>query len=150
MRRTEDRIGSASPSFTENLEEKARQLPQSERPGRSQWSPGWRIKDEVALVLDQIDSLRANEEEVLEELLDTECRIGTELFQMEQRTPRYSLYRFPEREKHLRRLDRVASERRRFKVSQTEKLAVLHERLLGLLGKWTHLKPPGRDRLDRV
>ena len=144
MAQPEKNSGSTTRSLTDDLEEKARQLLQSERRGLSQWSPRWMIEDEIALIMDQIEGLKKLEEEVREELLASECEMGTELLQMEQRTPRYSPYRFPEREKIHRRLDSIRSERRRIRVGQAEKLDRLHERLLGLVGKWRHLAPPER------
>jgi len=142
--------GPSGRSFTDHLEKRARQLLQSERRDETQWSPFWMIKDSVALVLDQIDRSRKKEEEVLKELLDSECEIGTELLQMEQRTPRYSPYRFPEREKMHREMGRIRAERRRFQISQAERMEGLHERLLGLVGKWRQLEPLGSHLPDQA
>ena len=122
-------------TFAERLEEKARNA--LSVPGRQtgRWSPKSIIEDEVALVLHQIDTSRERERDTLDSLLNEECGIGTELLQMEARTPRYSPYRFPEREKLQRRLGQLSQERRRFSIFQGEKLDGLHNRLLALLGR---------------
>ena len=122
-------------SFGERLEEGAREAVSLEREKNRGWSPSWLLKDEIALTLDQIEGLRFRGRRMELGLLEEECSIGTELLQMEQRTPRYSTYRFPEREKMKRRLGQLSQERRRFRMAQAEKLDGLHERLLGLLGK---------------
>ena len=89
----------------------------------------------MALVLHQIDMSRDRERDALDSLLEEECGIGTELLQMEARTPRYSPYRFPEREKLQKRLGQLSQERRRFTMAQAEKLDGLHTRLLSLVSK---------------
>ena len=99
------------------------------------------IEDDIALTLHQIDRLRARDRDIRQSLVQAECYINTELIQMEERTPRYSPYRFPEREKLQRRLSRVAEERRRFVISQAEKLDAFHDRLLSQLCKHRQLKP---------
>jgi hypothetical protein len=76
----------------------------------------------------------------MQELRQAECEIETELMQMEQRTPRYSPYRFPEREKLQRRLARVGQERRKLTLTLAEKLDGLHDRLLSLLRKHTQVR----------
>ena len=104
-------------------------------------SPDWddaptaMLDREIALVLDQIRAARELEERLCDSLLDTECRIDTELAQMEERTPRYSPHRFPEREKLHKRLHLVEIEGRRLRMTHAEKMAALHERLLSLLQK---------------
>ena len=75
----------------------------------------------------------------MQSLLQSECYIETELIQMENRTPRYSPYRFPEREKLQRRLGRIAEERRRFTMTLAEKLDSFHDRLLSSLKKHQQL-----------
>ena len=128
-------------SFSAKLEARARDLVvEVESNPRRQWSPGSILEEEVALVLHQIDESRVRTCDVMDSLLEEECGIGTELLQMEDRTPRYSPYRFPEREKLQRRLGQLSKERRRFAVSQAERLDGLHERLLGLVGKQRMLR----------
>ena len=127
-------------SFTERLEKKAREALGAQRKWNGDWSPSWLLKDEIALTLDQIEGLRFRGRRVELGLLEEECGIGTELMQMEQRTPRYSPFRFPERERMQRRLGDLAKETRRLKTVQAEKLDVLHEKLLGLVGKAKQLR----------
>lgn len=123
-------------SFTDTLEQRARDAISS----RSSWevegfSASSILKDELALTLYQLGGLRARGKKIEESMLHEESEINTELMQMEQRTPRYSPYRYPEREKLQRRRGRLSEERRRFRMTQAEKLDGLHERLLGLIGK---------------
>ena len=122
-------------TFAEQLERRARASVAGPKNRNGRWSPSWLLKDEIALTLDQIEGLRFRGRRVKLGLLEEECGIGTELMQMEQRTPRYAPYRFPEREKLQRRLGQLSQERRRFTTAQSEKLDGLHERLLGLVGK---------------
>lgn len=122
-------------TFAEQLEERARDALSVPVRQNGRWSPSSILEDEVALVLHQIDATRERERDTLDSLLEEECDIGSELLQMEARTPRYSPYRFPEREKLQRRLGRLSQERRQFTMAQAEKLDGLHERLLGLVGR---------------
>ena len=98
-------------------------------------SPCAMLDREIALVLDQIRAARDLEERTHNNLFDTECRIDTELMQMECRTPRYSPYRFAEREKLHERLHFVEMEGRKLGKTHTERMGTLHERLLTLLQK---------------
>lgn len=122
-------------TFAEQIEQRAREAVSARHDRDGRWSPSWLLKDEIALTLDQIEGLRFRGRRVELGLLEEECGIGTELMQMEQRTPRYSPYRFPEREKLQRRRGQLSQERRRFRISEAEKLDGLHEKLLGLVGK---------------
>ena len=129
-----------SPSFVASLEERARNVvPTASRPARD-FSATWLIAEQVALTLDQLDQLRRRGRELGNALLEAECDVETELMQMEQRTPRYSPYRYPEREKLQRRLARLAEEGRRLVIAQAEKLDSLQERLLSLLQKHRQLE----------
>ena len=123
-------------SFTEGLEERARDAISSS----SSWevegfSASSILKDEMALTLHQLSGSRARGKKIEDGLLQEESEINTELMQMEQRTPRYSPYRFPEREKLERRRSRVLEQGRRFTLSLAEKLDSLHDRLLSLLSR---------------
>ena len=122
-------------SFAEQLEQRAQDVLAAPATKIGQFSRSSLFEDEIALTLHHIDRLRAREQDMKHELLQAECYIDTELMQMEQRTPRYSPYRFPEREKMQKRLSRIAEERRRLTVTQAEKLDGLHDRLLALLSK---------------
>ncbi len=127
-------------SFAEGLEQRARDMLAT--PGRQpgHFSRSSLFEDEIALTLYHIDRSRAREQDMKHELLQAECYIDTELMQMEQRTPRYSPYRFPEREKMQRRLARIAEERRRLTITEAERLDALHNRLLSLLSKHRQLQ----------
>lgn len=95
------------------------------------------FRRELALILDHLDDTRATREYVQKDLLDQECFIRTELHGVEARTPRYSPYRFPERQKLQRQLHQLASERRRTiweldkqeQITQRELLEVLEKQL---------------------
>ena len=127
-------------SFTKTLEERARKVfaPPGKEIGHFSRSPFF--EDAIALTLHHIERLRARDQDIKQSLLREECYVDTELMQMEQRTPRYSPYRFPEREKLQRRLSRIAEERRRHIIAHAEKLDGLHNRLLSLLNKHGQLK----------
>ena len=123
-------------SFTDTLEQRARDAISS----CSSWevegfSASSILKDEIALTLHQLSGSRVRGKKIEQSLLQEESEINTELMQMEQRTPRYSPYRFPEREKLQRRQSRVLEQRRRLTLSLAEKLDALHDRLLSLLSR---------------
>ncbi len=123
-------------SFTDNLEQRARDAISS----GSNWevegfSASSILKDEMALTLHQLSGLRARGKKIEESLLQEQSEINTELMQMEQRTPRYSPYRYPEREKLQRRRGRIREQQRRLMEATAEKLDSLHDRLLSLLSK---------------
>ena len=126
------------------LEEKAREVLASTQGPDLSLLPSYLVRGELSLLLHQIEQRRVLEKVIEDNLLQQECHITTEMVQMEDRTPRYSLYRFPEREKMQRRLDRIASERRRFQIVRAERLEGLHERLLALLHKHRQLSPMGK------
>ena len=91
---------------------------------------------EIALVLDQLDSLRDLDDSQRLSLLRVECYTNTELMQMEQRTPRYSPHRFPEREKFQRSLLRIEQDRRRLADTAADRERHLHDRLLSLVERF--------------
>jgi len=99
------------------------------------------IRREIALVIEQIDRLRAVHDQLVSSLLKIECYVDTELLQMEQRTPPYSPYRYPEREKLQRRLLEIDRERRDRRVVYEQRIAELHQRLLHLLNEHAVLAP---------
>jgi len=122
-------------SFAQKLEQKAREELVSPGGQFGYVNLSSLIQDDIALIVNQIDQLRTRGKGITQSLLQSECYIETELIQMEDRTPRYSPYRFPEREKLQRRLSRIAEERRRFTTTHAEKLDLFHDRLLSLLKK---------------
>lgn len=126
-------------SFGKTLEERASKVVAAPLQPIGDISQSSFIEDNIALTLHQIDRLCARDKDIKQNLLQAECYIDTELMQMEERTPRYSPYRFPEREKMQRRLNRIAEERRQFVISNAEKLDAFHDRLLSLLNKHRQL-----------
>ena len=122
-------------TFTEALEKKARQLKTRLKQDNWDLSLPSIIKREIALTVDQLDQTRKLRDDQLNSLQKNECDINTELMQMEDRTPRYSPYKYPEREKFLRSLQGIEAERRRAQVHTEEKLRSLEGRLLALMNK---------------
>ena len=128
--------------FPARLEAEARQILRDRLSTRDRlWSPGSSVEDALAMLLHQLEETRAHERMVSDDLLREECYVGTELRQMEARTPRYSPDRFPEREKFQRRLGQLSQERRRFVTSQVQRLHLLEDRLLSLVEKHRQLTP---------
>ena len=140
QRPTDDR-SHPLPSFAQALEDRARRIVSAVTSSASRVSTSSLLEDDVALRLHQIDGLRRLEQDTKRSLLQAECDIETELMQMEQRTPRYSPYRFPEREKLQRRLAQIGQERRRLTMALAERLDALHDRLLSSLHKHWQLNP---------
>ena len=97
------------------------------------------IKREIALTAEQINRLQKLHEDQLSTLLQAECYINTELVQMEQRTPRYSPYRCPERDKLQQRLFNIEKERRNLTLRLQDKKQSLEDRLLSLINKHEQL-----------
>jgi hypothetical protein len=97
------------------------------------------IARETILTLEHLKQAQTLLVKQKEELLQTECDIGTELLQMEARTPRYFQHRFPEREKFHRRLQRLGEEKRRLDAIHHERTQTLETRLLALLEKHSQL-----------
>lgn len=126
-------------SFPKSLEEIARTL--SRHLDNFSWelSPASIIKRQIALVSAQINDQKELNKRQSQSMLQVECYINTELMQMEERTPRYSPYRFPEREKLQKRLFWLESDRRKLIATHEEKMQVLHTRLLELLQQHAQL-----------
>ena len=137
----QDSRDSHDESFAVRLEVLARGIAQNETASRETWSPRSSLDDQIRLTLHQLDQTRARSRTASDSILREECYVGTELRQMEDRTPRYSPYRFPEREKLQRRLGSLAQERRRLEFLHGDKLDEFHDRLLSLLGKRRLLSP---------
>ena len=100
-----------------------------------------RLQQEIAVILGQLANVQALHEELRRSLLRAECYVDTELMQMELRTPSYSPYRYPEREKLQRRLGGIDAERRRIALIEQEKVHVLQVRLLQLMGQHAQVTP---------
>ena len=125
--------------FGASLEEKARELATTLSAGRWDSSALSVIEREVVLTLEQIERLREVHVEQRKRLLRLECYADTELMQMEERTPRYSPYRFPEREKLQRRLISIEHDRMQLALRESVELRELRGRLLYLLNDHTRL-----------
>lgn len=135
----DDEVGPES--FTDNLEQRARDAISS----RPSWevegfSASSILKDELALTLHQLGGLRARGKKIEESLFHEESEINTELMQMEQRTPRYSPYRYPEREKLQRRRGRIKEQQRSLAIAHNQRLDALQDRLLSSLSKHRQVK----------
>ena len=122
-------------SFTDQLEQRARRIAAAHTGRDSDDAIITGVINEIAFVLDQIDQARAFDESQHRSLIRLECYIDTDLMQMEARTPRYSPYRFPEREKLQRRLMTVAFQHVRHGKERFERLGDLHRELRRLLQK---------------
>jgi len=121
--------------FTKALEKKARQLKAGLKQDNWDLSLPSMIKREIALTVDQIDQMRKLREDQLNSLQKNECDINTELMQMEDRTPKYSPEKYPEREKFMRSLFSIEAERRRVEVYTEQRLRLLEKQLLILMNK---------------
>lgn len=116
--------------FGEEIEKRARRV--VERSGQSDSSIVRGVRDELSLALSELDDLRAFAERQRRDLLRVECYVDTELMHMEARTPRYSPYRFPEREKLQRRLFSIHQERSQQERIVFDREAKLVEKLQAL------------------
>ncbi|MFG0252412.1 MAG: hypothetical protein ACF8NJ_06005 [Phycisphaerales bacterium JB038] len=93
------------------------------------------LQREIDLILDHLAEERLTTASVARSLIRCECYVSTELMAMEQRTPKYSPYRFPEREKLHRRLFQIEQERRKLAVEHSTRSQALRDRLLTLLNR---------------
>lgn len=125
--------------MTKFLEIKARQLEKGF--DRDSWdiSIPSMIKREIALTAEQINSLQKLHEDQFSKLLQAECDTNSELMQMEQRMPRYSPCRFPERDKLQQRLFNIEKERRNLTLRLQDRKQSLEDRLLSLINKHEQL-----------
>lgn len=98
------------------------------------------FKREIALTLDQIKRLQKLHKKQVSMLGNAECEIDTEMLQMEARTPKYSPYKYPEREKFQRQLLGIKSERAREDVFYEDRLQNFHRTLLGLIHKYEQIR----------
>ncbi len=104
------------------------------------------LRREIGLTLEHVENTRLLFSEQMRSLVRVECYVDTELMQMEQRTPRYSPDRFPEREKLQRRLHQVGGERRKLVTAHEERVQRLHDRLLDLVNKHAQVSPQDWDK----
>lgn len=127
--------------FLSALETKAGQISREFSANGEPFSPLDGLDKEITLALRHMDRLREVHKAQFQSLLQVDCYTSTELIQMEQRTPRYSPYRFPEREKLQRRLLAIEAERRKLALGLEDKLRPLREQLLKLIIKRGYLSP---------
>jgi hypothetical protein len=126
--------------FPESLEEKAEKIIKNFDLEDWDNSIPAIFKREIALTVDQIKRLQKFHKKQVSRLDNTECEIGTEMLQMEARTPKYSPYKYPEREKFQRQLLGVKSERAREDVFYEDRLQNFHRTLLGLIHKYEQIR----------
>ena len=136
------------PTFCETLEQKARQLTRNADRQREA-TVGFIIEQEIALVVNHIDRLRAVHKNLHRSLLRIECYVDTEIIQREPREPVYIDYRLAERDRLRNRLFKIEEERRKLAVAHEDKLQTLHERLLSLMHRQSQLTPHNGHREDR-
>jgi chromosome segregation ATPase len=131
-------------NITHDLEQAARQLVAHMNARHGSDSIITSIEQEIAFTLEQIDRLQTLHKGQSKSLCKVECYVGTELIQMEARTPRYSPKRFPERDKLQNRLFAIEAERRKHSVFYEDRLQALQKQLLSLMQKHGHLDIRGR------
>ena len=131
-------------NITHDLERAARQLVAHMKARHGSDSIITSIEQEIAFTLEQIDRLQTLHKGQSKSLCKVECYVGTELIQMEARTPRYSPKRFPERDKLQNRLFAIEAERRKHSVFYEDRLQTLQKQLLSLMQKHGHLDIRGR------
>ncbi len=131
-------------NFSQRLEQQARDLISSPRGQTAAFSVTTILEQEIALTLEQLDGLRQLHGRQLRSLCRTECYVDTELMQMEERTPRYSPDRFPERDKFHSRLFLIEAERRKGAVFYEDGMQGLQRRLLSLMQKHEQLNVGNR------
>ena len=132
-------------NISQCLEDEARDLARVLKIRRYSGSITTLLEQEIALTLEQIDRLRGLQDRQLLSLCRTECYVDTELMQMEQRMPRYSPYRFPERDKLQKRLFDIEAERRRHSVFYEGQMQGLQGKLLSLMRKHGQVSIPRSD-----
>ncbi|MBI9018753.1 MAG: hypothetical protein JEZ07_15980 [Phycisphaerae bacterium] len=125
--------------FKKNLETKANELSRDIPKHIWDRSITSTIRREIALTVDQIEQLRQQHKKQFHKLLQTECHIGTELKQLQQRIPWYTQQQSPDREKFHQRLFDIEKERRTLNLRLEEKTRGLEDKLLSLINKHEQL-----------
>lgn len=97
------------------------------------------VIEELKLTLEQIEYIEKLYDKMLYSMLDTECKVDTEIMQLNDRLPRYSSRKYPEHEKLQRQLRAVETERRRFVERHSEDKRKLEDKLQSFLTKHKHL-----------
>jgi conjugal transfer/entry exclusion protein len=127
---------------SEDLVCEAKQLLQAGISRTDTASPKAHIRRRLKLSVDQLERLDMQESALARQLTNLECYLETEMLHMEQRTPRYSAIRFPERERLQSRLQMVGEERRRLAGLHRVQRQTLEQELLEALGD---MKAAGAD-----
>jgi hypothetical protein len=96
------------------------------------------VAREIALLLEHLEGARVVHAWHLEQLLNDECAIGTELARVEHFCPPCS----PAEERLRARLLLLNVERRQLTSTFVEQRATLHRSLLELVGRYRVLEPP--------
>lgn len=122
-------------NFSILMENEARDLVKNIRHKNDNLSLTSLLEQEIALTVEQIDKLRQLNKDQFRSLLRTECYIGTDLMQMEERLPHESPLRFAEKDKFHLRLQAVEAERRKLSIFYEEKMRMFQRQLLGLMQK---------------
>lgn len=120
-------------TLADRLEPRAREVVADAASGRWDADPLDSVTRQLGLALEELDRARLVHQGLLKSALHNECEMRTELIQMEARTPRYSPYRYPERDKIQRRLFQLDQERRRLLAGHELRMAELRQKLLALL-----------------
>ena len=120
-------------SFSRDLERRARELV---RHAGADSSPiTTMLIQNIALALEQLDSLRVLHRDQLRGLTRSECYVDTEIMQLEQDMPRYAPLHSPERDKLHQRLFLIEAERRKAVFAHYGQLRGLQQHLLSLIQK---------------
>lgn len=122
--------------FIESLEKKAERI--TRKIDDQDWDNSIPsvLRRNIALTVHQIKNLRHLHSRQRDKLDRNKCDIDTEILQLEERIPRYSPYKYPEREKFHRQLLGVKSEIRRQDAVYEDRLQNLHKSLLGLIHQY--------------
>ena len=108
------------------------------------------LEQDIALTLEQLDRMQDLLNRQMTSLCRTACYVDTDLMQMEEGAPRYSPYRFPERDKLQKRLFDIEAERRKHSVFYEDRLQGLQKKLLSLMQKHEQLDVRnGLEKLER-
>lgn len=126
--------------FTESLEEKAKKIVGDDESYDRDSSIPSILKNKIALTVDHIERIKDFHQNQNSRFTKTELDIGTEILQLEDRTPRYSPYQYPEREKLQRQLMGVKTEKRKEETFYEDKLQGLHKDLLRLVQKYMQIR----------
>lgn len=126
--------------FTESLEKKAEQIASDVGGHAINNSIPSILKNKIALAVDQIKRLKGFHQNQNSRFSKVESDVGTEILRLEDRLPKYSLTKCPEREKFQKQLIGIKSERRKEESFYEDKLQGLHRHLLELVQKYEQIK----------